>query len=129
VLCSKVFYEYHVISVAVSSVPCNFCCSIISTHNGCCTSIVDYENSFKIFVRLFQKYPGRQDIVVRLGYALGNLMANSDTARTKVRMCLYYCIKCLSVHVSSIPSMCAFAGFKVFTVLLLMIQFFWHVTL
>jgi len=71
------------------SVPRNFCCSIISTHNDCCTSIVDYENSFKIFVKLFQKYPGRQDIVVRLGYALGNMMANSDTARTKVRMCPY----------------------------------------
>ncbi|KAJ4439022.1 hypothetical protein ANN_14978 [Periplaneta americana] len=57
--------------------------SIISTHEDCCTAIVDYENSFKIFVKLFQKFPGRQDIIVRLGYALGNLMAGSDTARTK----------------------------------------------
>ncbi|PSN42597.1 hypothetical protein C0J52_08697 [Blattella germanica] len=57
--------------------------SIISTHDDCCTAIVDYENSFKLFVKLFQKYPGRQDIIVRLGYALGNLMASSDTARTK----------------------------------------------
>ncbi|KAJ9581373.1 hypothetical protein L9F63_023449 [Diploptera punctata] len=57
--------------------------SIISTHDDCCTAIVDYENSFKLFVKLFQKYPGRQDIIVRLGYALGNLMASNDTARTK----------------------------------------------
>ncbi|PNF40949.1 hypothetical protein B7P43_G08853 [Cryptotermes secundus] len=57
--------------------------SIISTHDDCCMSIVSYGNIFKIFVRLLQKYPGRQDIVVRLGYALGNLMASSDIARTK----------------------------------------------
>ncbi|XP_021923025.1 armadillo repeat-containing protein 2 isoform X2 [Zootermopsis nevadensis] len=57
--------------------------SIISTHDDCCMSIVDYKNSFKVFVQLLQKYPGRQDIIVRLGYVLGNLMASSDVARTK----------------------------------------------
>lgn len=61
-------------------------------------SIVGYENSFKVFVRLFQKYPGRQDIIVRLGYVLGNLMASSDVARTKVRMYLYCFITSFSFN-------------------------------
>nr|CAD7426048.1 unnamed protein product [Timema monikensis] len=57
--------------------------SIISTHDDCCSAIVDYEQSFKVFVKLFEKYPGRQDVMVRLGYAIGNLMAKNDVARTK----------------------------------------------
>ncbi|XP_049839067.1 armadillo repeat-containing protein 2 isoform X1 [Schistocerca gregaria] len=58
--------------------------SIISTHDECCDAVIAYDGCFGLFVKLMKKYPGRQDIVVRLGYALGNLMARSDTARTKL---------------------------------------------
>ncbi|GLH08473.1 Uncharacterized protein GBIM_13701, partial [Gryllus bimaculatus] len=58
--------------------------SIISTHDDCCNAIISYDNCFQLFVKLLQKYPGRQDIVVRLGYALGNLMAKSEMARMKL---------------------------------------------
>lgn len=35
-------------------------------------------------MKLLQKYPGRQDIIVRLAYVLGNIMAKSDNARLMV---------------------------------------------
>uniref|UniRef100_A0A146LPT6 Armadillo repeat-containing protein 2 n=3 Tax=Lygus hesperus TaxID=30085 RepID=A0A146LPT6_LYGHE len=58
--------------------------SILSTHEDCCDSIVYHENSFRSIVKIFNKYPGRQDIIVRFGYALGNIIAKSDNARIKL---------------------------------------------
>jgi hypothetical protein len=36
------------------------------------------------FFQILKKYPGREDIVVRLTYALGNLAADDDSARIQV---------------------------------------------
>ncbi|XP_034238749.1 armadillo repeat-containing protein 2 isoform X2 [Thrips palmi] len=58
--------------------------SIISTNDDCCKAIAKYRNCTKLFAKLFSKYPGRQDIVVRLGYALGNLLAKSDDIRLQL---------------------------------------------
>ncbi|KAG8225019.1 hypothetical protein J437_LFUL006030, partial [Ladona fulva] len=55
--------------------------SILSTHDICCSAIIEHENSLRTVIKLLKKYPGRQDIVVRLCYVLGNLMAKSDKAR------------------------------------------------
>lgn len=63
--------------------------SIISTNDECCRAIANYRNCTKLFAKLFSKYPGRQDIVVRLGYALGNLLAKSDDIRLQVRFEIY----------------------------------------
>ncbi|XP_071455226.1 armadillo repeat-containing protein 2 [Hetaerina americana] len=57
--------------------------SILSTHDICCSAIMDHECSIKTMVKLLKKFPGRQDIVVRLCYVLGNIMAKSDKARLK----------------------------------------------
>uniref|UniRef100_A0A1B6CHS7 Armadillo repeat-containing protein 2 n=1 Tax=Clastoptera arizonana TaxID=38151 RepID=A0A1B6CHS7_9HEMI len=57
--------------------------SIISTNELCCEAIVDYKSSFLTFIKIFAKFPGRQDIIVRLGYALGNIMAKCHNARLK----------------------------------------------
>lgn len=62
------------------------CFSILSTSEECCSSIVNYETSFRVITKVLSKYPGRQDIVVRLGYALGNIMAKCDDARLKVML-------------------------------------------
>lgn len=58
--------------------------SIISTHDGCCSAIAEYKNIYKTFVILFEKYPGKEKIIVRLGYMMGNLVAKLDDARTDV---------------------------------------------
>ncbi|KAK9511340.1 hypothetical protein O3M35_000009 [Rhynocoris fuscipes] len=58
--------------------------SILSTHDACCESIIQCENSFRSITKIFNKYPGRQDIIVRFGYALGNIIAKSDAARIKL---------------------------------------------
>lgn len=57
--------------------------SVISTDAQCCESIVEFENIFVVFVALFEKYPGKPDMIVRLGYTLGNLVALFDYARYK----------------------------------------------
>ncbi|XP_014251201.1 armadillo repeat-containing protein 2 [Cimex lectularius] len=58
--------------------------SILSTHNECCDSIIMHENSFRSIIKIFNKYPGRQDIIVRFAYALGNIIAKSESARYKL---------------------------------------------
>ncbi|KAE8751573.1 hypothetical protein FOCC_FOCC001820 [Frankliniella occidentalis] len=58
--------------------------SIISTNDDCCQAIAKYKNCTKLFAKLFSKYPGHQDIVVRLGYALGNLLAKNDEIRLQL---------------------------------------------
>ena len=40
--------------------------------------------SFRACIKVLKKYPGANNIVVRMGYALGNLMARSESARVKV---------------------------------------------
>lgn len=52
----------------------------------CCDSIVGYKNIFKTFVQLFDKYPGNEEIIVRLAYTVGTIVAKLDNARIKVRM-------------------------------------------
>ena len=58
--------------------------SIISTHEECCEQLVESDLSFRACIKVLKKYPGANNIVVRMGYALGNLMARSESARVKV---------------------------------------------
>ena len=58
--------------------------SIISTHDECCEQLVQTDLSFRACIKVLKKYPGANNIVVRMGYALGNLMARSESARVKV---------------------------------------------
>jgi len=58
--------------------------SIASMDEACCDVIVAQAGSLRNFVFLLQKYPDRQDLVVRLSYALGNLMARSEHARSQL---------------------------------------------
>lgn len=51
---------------------------------------MEYQNIFKVFVTLFEKYPGNEDIIVRLAYTLGNILAKMDTSRIKVKRYLYF---------------------------------------
>lgn len=51
----------------------------------CCDAIVEYKNIFKIFVQLFDKYPGNEEIIVRLAYTVGTIVAKLDNARAKVK--------------------------------------------
>ncbi|CAH0557514.1 unnamed protein product [Brassicogethes aeneus] len=57
--------------------------SIISTNDCCCDSLVDYKNIYKIFINLFDKYPGNEEIIVRLTYTLGNIVSKIDNTRVK----------------------------------------------
>ncbi|XP_017784386.1 PREDICTED: armadillo repeat-containing protein 2 isoform X2 [Nicrophorus vespilloides] len=57
--------------------------SIISTNEGCCDAISEYPGIYRLFIRMFKKYPENDEIIVRLTYTLGNVVANLDNARNK----------------------------------------------
>nr|XP_023023130.1 armadillo repeat-containing protein 2-like [Leptinotarsa decemlineata] len=57
--------------------------SIISTNECCCDALIDYKKIYKIMISLFEKYPGSEEIVVRLAYTLGNIVAKIDNTRVK----------------------------------------------
>ncbi|GJQ70464.1 hypothetical protein Trydic_g22876 [Trypoxylus dichotomus] len=57
--------------------------STLSTNDNCCDNIADYQNIYDIFVRLFEKYPGNEEIIVRLTYTIGNIVARNDDGRIK----------------------------------------------
>ena len=56
----------------------------MSSDDEACTAISEDPDFTSTAVKVLNKYPGRQDIVVRLTYCLGNLMAKCDEARTFV---------------------------------------------
>ncbi|KAJ8918425.1 hypothetical protein NQ315_008122 [Exocentrus adspersus] len=57
--------------------------SIISTNECCCDKIVEHKDIYKIFINLFDKYSGNEEIIIRLTYTLGNIVAKIDNTRIK----------------------------------------------
>ncbi|KAK5645760.1 hypothetical protein RI129_004224 [Pyrocoelia pectoralis] len=57
--------------------------STISMNDNCCDKIGEYHGISKILVKLFEKYPGNEEIIVRLAYTLGNVLAKLDSSRIK----------------------------------------------
>ena len=55
--------------------------SVLSSNDEACTVLTENKGFAATCVNVLNKYPGRQDIVVRLTYCLGNLMAKCDEAR------------------------------------------------
>ena len=55
--------------------------SILSSNDQACNVLSECTGFDLTCVSVLRKYPGRQDIVVRLTYCLGNLMAKCDEAR------------------------------------------------
>ncbi|XP_050689564.1 armadillo repeat-containing protein 2-like isoform X2 [Eriocheir sinensis] len=58
--------------------------SIISTHEECCAAAASHPSMLPAAVGALKKHAASPGIVVRLAYALGNMMANSDEARWKL---------------------------------------------
>ncbi|XP_063849734.1 armadillo repeat-containing protein 2-like isoform X6 [Scylla paramamosain] len=58
--------------------------SIISTHEECCAVAATHPATLPAAVAALRRHAASPAIVVRLAYALGNMMANSDEARWKV---------------------------------------------
>ncbi|CAH1133333.1 unnamed protein product [Ceutorhynchus assimilis] len=57
--------------------------STISTNDVCCDSLVEIDNIYKTFIRLFKIYEENEEIIVRLTYTLGNIVAKIDNTRVK----------------------------------------------
>ncbi|XP_076064878.1 armadillo repeat-containing protein 2 isoform X2 [Oratosquilla oratoria] len=58
--------------------------SIISTHEDCCAAITEHDKTFPAAVAALKRYKDSPAIIVRLAYALGNMMAKTDDARWKL---------------------------------------------
>ncbi|XP_063849730.1 armadillo repeat-containing protein 2-like isoform X2 [Scylla paramamosain] len=58
--------------------------SIISTHEECCAVAATHPATLPAAVAALRRHAASPAIVVRLAYALGNMMANSDEARWKL---------------------------------------------
>ncbi|XP_044752199.1 armadillo repeat-containing protein 2 isoform X2 [Coccinella septempunctata] len=57
--------------------------SIISTSESCCNKIIEKKDIYEIFIKLFEKYSGNEEIIVRLTYTMGNIVAKIDSTREK----------------------------------------------
>ncbi|XP_050309639.1 armadillo repeat-containing protein 2 isoform X2 [Anthonomus grandis grandis] len=57
--------------------------STISTNDVCCDSLVEIDGIYKIFIKLFGLYETNEEIIVRLAYTLGNIVAKIDNSRVK----------------------------------------------
>ncbi|XP_022182760.1 armadillo repeat-containing protein 2 isoform X1 [Myzus persicae] len=55
--------------------------SIMSTDGKCCEALVDCWSNVSVLMSIIDKYPGQEEIVVRITYALGNILTNNENAR------------------------------------------------
>ncbi|CAG0916397.1 unnamed protein product [Notodromas monacha] len=58
--------------------------SVLAADESCCDAMTSPDLASKFlptYSQFLSKYPGRQDVVVRIAYVLGNLMAKSNVAR------------------------------------------------
>lgn len=58
--------------------------STVSTNENCCDVIGNHDEINKTFVVMFEKYPGNEEIIVRLAYTMGNIVAKHDRTRIQV---------------------------------------------
>ncbi|KAL1496983.1 hypothetical protein ABEB36_008021 [Hypothenemus hampei] len=57
--------------------------STISTNEVCCDSLVENDGIYKTFIKLFKIYEENEEVIVRLTYTLGNVVAKIDNSRVK----------------------------------------------
>ncbi|XP_025413160.1 armadillo repeat-containing protein 2 isoform X2 [Sipha flava] len=55
--------------------------SILSTDGKCCEALVECWSNVSVLMSIIDKYPGQEEIVVRITYALGNILTNHENAR------------------------------------------------
>ncbi|KAG8123962.1 hypothetical protein E2320_019329 [Naja naja] len=55
--------------------------SKLSSFNDCCAALADCSRCYALFLALLNKYPTKQDLVIRIVFILGNLTAKNNRAR------------------------------------------------
>jgi len=56
----------------------------MSTDEKCCAALVECWSNVSVLMSIIEKYPGQEEIVVRITYALGNILTNNENARHQV---------------------------------------------
>jgi len=56
----------------------------MSTDGKCCEALVDCWSNVSVLMSIIDKYPGQEEIVVRITYTLGNILTNNESARHQV---------------------------------------------
>ncbi|KAF7271472.1 hypothetical protein GWI33_015641 [Rhynchophorus ferrugineus] len=57
--------------------------STISTNEMCCDSLDEVQSLYNTLIKLFETYTDNEEIIVRLTYTLGNIVAKIDCTRVK----------------------------------------------
>ncbi|KAK3097116.1 hypothetical protein FSP39_006506 [Pinctada imbricata] len=58
--------------------------SKVTLHTDCCMALADHPTSYKSFISVLSKHQHKADVVVRVGFVLGNLTAKNDVARLRL---------------------------------------------
>lgn len=56
----------------------------MSTDEKCCEALVECWSNVSVLMSIIEKYPGQEEIIVRITYALGNILTNNENARHQV---------------------------------------------
>lgn len=71
--------------------------SILSTDGKCCEALIESGSNVCVLISILDKYPGQEEIIVRITYALGNILASNENARHQV--ILFFSLKFLSPEI------------------------------
>ncbi|XP_075410112.1 armadillo repeat-containing protein 2 [Tenrec ecaudatus] len=55
--------------------------SKLTSYHDCCAALANYSRCYALFLNLINKYPEKQDLVLRVVFVLGNLTAKNNQAR------------------------------------------------
>jgi len=57
--------------------------SKLTLHADCCQKFVSYNSIYKSFIKVMLKHDAKQDLIVRVGFILGNVTSRHDEARVE----------------------------------------------
>ncbi len=57
--------------------------SKLTLHSDCCKELVAQDSCYKSFIKILIKHQKKQDLIVRIGFVLGNITARHEDARLK----------------------------------------------
>ncbi|CAF1030134.1 unnamed protein product, partial [Brachionus calyciflorus] len=57
--------------------------SKLTLHSDCCQELIQYESFYKSFLKIMIKHESKQDLIVRIGFILGNVTGRIENSRIK----------------------------------------------
>ena len=77
--CSAPYHPCIMIKLII--IICHSCTVKLTLNNDCTAVLAEHPTAFQSLLALINKHPDRNDLVVRVGFVLGNLTARNDDCR------------------------------------------------